>query len=345
MRDRGSHKVTMGDIARVTGLSTMTISRALRENESVSDATRKKVLEATKRLGYHVDFIARQLRAKHTFQFGVVVPFRGYVGQYYFGQILQGIQGVLTGTDYHISLFDSGSEDFNDPQKCVDLCHQRRVGGLIIVSPGQNERYPKIFADLAMPLIVVGSSLGRQAISYVDVDNSSGASVMTQHLIDLGHKKIGFIKGRSEGRDAAQRELAFRKTMAANDVRVVDKWIGQGDYETRKAFHLSLDWLAKRDRPTAIFAANDQMAYGVIDAARALNLRVPEDLSVAGFDDLESSAECVPSLTTVAQPMATLGREAARYLLYVHNSANPTSVLRRKLPTQLVVRSSTGPPS
>jgi DNA-binding LacI/PurR family transcriptional regulator len=335
----------MGDIARATGLSTMTVSRALRESASVSEATRKKVLAATKRLDYHVDFIARQLRAKHTYQLGVVVPFRGYVGQYYFGQILQGIQEVLTRTDYHISLFDSLSEDFNDPQKCVDLCHQRRVGGLIIVAPGRNERFPKTFVNLEMPLIVVGSSLGRQSISYVDVDNYNGACAMTQHLIGLGHKKIGFIKGLSDRHDAAQRELAFRKTMEAHDVAVVAKWIGQGDYETRKAFHLSLDWLTKRDRPTAVFAANDQMAYGTIDAARALGLRVPEDISVAGFDDIEGSAEFVPALTTVAQPMASLGRVAARYLLDVFNKANPTSVLHHKLPTQLVTRSSTGPPS
>jgi DNA-binding LacI/PurR family transcriptional regulator len=344
MGNQGNHKVTMGDIAKATGLSTMTVSRALRKSESVSEETRKRVLAATKRLNYHVDFIARQLRAKHTFQLGVVVPFRGYVGQYYFGQILQGIQAVLTGTDYHISLFDSLSEDFNDRQKCVDLCHQRRVSGLIIVAPGRNDRFPKTFINLQMPLIVVGSSLGRQTISYVDVDNYSGACAMTAHLMDLGHRRIGFIKGPGDLRDAAQRELAFRKTMADRGVPVLDDWVGQGDYETRKAFHLSLDWLGKRGRPTAIFAANDQMAYGVIDAARALGLRVPEDLSVGGFDDIEGSAEFVPPLTTVAQPMANLGRVAARYLLDVLSQGSPPSVLHQKLPTQLAARSSTAPP-
>jgi DNA-binding LacI/PurR family transcriptional regulator len=345
MPDQENHKTTMDDIAKATGLSTMTVSRALRKSASVSDATRKRVLAATKRLNYHVDFIARQLRAKHTFQLGVVVPFRGYVGQHYFGQILQGIQEVLAGTDYHISLFDSLSEDFNDRQKCVDLCHQRRVGGLIIVAPGRNERFPKTFVNLQMPLIVVGSSFSRQAISYVDVDNYNGACAMTQYLIGLGHKRIGFIKGRSDLHDAAQRELAFRKTMASRHIPVLDEWTGQGDFETRKAFHLSLDWLAKRDHPTAIFAANDQMAYGVIDAARALGLRVPEDLSVAGFDDIEGSAEFVPALTTVAQPMSSLGRVAARYLLDVLTQGNPPSVLHHKLPTELVTRSSTGPPN
>ncbi len=344
MRNQGRQKVTMDDIARDTGLSAMTVSRALRESQSVSAATREKVLEATQRLGYHVDFIARQLRAKHAFQLGVVVSFRGYVGHYYFGQIVQGMQQVLAGTHYHISLFDLESEDFNDPLKCVNLCHQRRVGGLVIVGPGQKERFPKILADLAMPLIVVGSSLGRQAISYVAVDNISGARAMTEHLLDLGHRRIGFIQGWREGRDSAQREQAFRKTLAAHKVPVMEQWIGPGEYETRKAHHLAMEWLSRPAPPTAIFAANDLMAYGVIDAARSLGLRVPEDLSVAGFDDLGSSADFVPALTTVAQPMASLGTVAARYLLDVLQTNGPAAVLHQKLPTQLQVRSSTAPP-
>src|ERR1700694_4745749 len=122
MHANGTNKVTMSDIARATGLSAMTVSRALRNSTSVSEAARKRVLAATKRLNYQVDFIARQLRAQHTFQIGVVAPFQGMVGQHYFGQILQGIQGVLLGTDYHITLFDSSSEDFNDAQKCANLC-------------------------------------------------------------------------------------------------------------------------------------------------------------------------------------------------------------------------------
>lgn len=345
MQARKLKKVTMDDIARVTGLSKMTVSRVLRNNASVSEATRNRVLTATKRLNYHVDFIARQLRAKHTFQLGVIAPFRGFVGQYYFGQILQGIQDVLTGTEYHIALFDSLSEDFNDPQKCVSLCHERRVGGWIVVAPGPGERFPRTFVNLKMPIVVVGSSFGRQAISYVDVDNYNGACAITQHLIGLGHTRIGFIRGRGDRHDAAQRELAFRKSMAKHDLPIVEEWIVQGDYEMRKAFHLSLDLIAKGDHPTAIFAANDQMAYGVIDAARVLGLRVPEDLSVGGFDDIEGSAEFVPALTTVAQPIADLGRVAARYLLDVLNRPDRLRILHQKLPTQLVTRSSTGPPS
>ncbi len=344
MRDPVGAKVTMSDIARATGLSTMTVSRVLSSGGSVSEAKRKRVLAAAQRLNYHVDIIARQLRAQHTFQLGVVAPFQGLVGTFYFGRVLQGIQQVLTGTDYHIALFDSLSEDFDDASKCVSLCQERRVGGLIVVAPGLSERFPATFASLKMPLIVVGSSPSQRAISYVDVDNYDGACAMTQHIIQLGHTRIGFIGGRSDLQDASQRELGFRKTMAKHRLPVVDEWIVQGEYETRKAFQLSMSLLAKSHRPTAIFAANDLMAYGVIDAARVLGLRVPEDLSVGGFDDLDESAEFLPALTTVAQPMKDLGHVAARYLLDVLNLKEPPGILHKRLPARLVTRSSTAPP-
>jgi len=335
----------MGDIARATGLSPMTVSRVLSNNGAVSESKRERVLAAAKRLDYHVDIIARQLRAQHTFQLGVVAPFQGLVGTFYFGRILQGIQQVLTGTDYHIALFDSLSEDFDDVGKCVSLCHERRVGGLIVVAPELSARFPRTFASLKMPLIVVGSSPSQKAISYVDVDNYGGACAMTQHLIQLGHTKIGFIGGRSDLQDASQRESGFRETMGQHQLPVVDEWVVQGEYEARKAFQLAMSLLAKNRRPTAIFAANDQMAYGVIDAARILGLKVPEDLSVGGFDDLEGSAEFLPALTTVAQPMPDLGRVAARYLLDVLNLAEPPGILRKRLPARLVSRSSTAPPN
>ena len=323
----------------------MTVSRVLRDDQFGTEATRKRVLAAAKRLNYQMNFIARQLRANQVLQLGVITSFEGLLGQYYFGQILQGIQQVLTGTDYHVVLLDSQTEGFDDPQKCMNFCRERRVAGLVVVAPRLEERFPSNFIDLKMPLVVVGSSFQHHDISYVDVDNYGGACAMTEHLIRLGHQKIGFLKGRSDTYDASQRELGFRKTAARHNVPVVGKWVVQGDYELRKAFHISLELLAGNDRPTAIFAANDQMAYGVIDAAAILGLRVPEDLSVAGFDDIGGSAEFLPALTTIAQPMADLGRVTARYLLEVLSEANPPSILHQKLHTRLVIRSSTSAPN
>jgi LacI family transcriptional regulator len=243
-----------------------------------------------------------------------------------------------------MALFDSQSEDFNDGNKCANLCRQRRVDGLIVVAPVCDDQFPLTFANLKMPLVVVGSSFRQSTISYVDVDNFGAAVAMTEYLVKLGHRKIGFLRGPSDLRDASQREQAFRKTLMAHHLPVTEKWILQGDYETRLAFHLALDLLSNDNRPTAIFAANDLMAYGVLDAARVMKLRIPEDLSVVGFDGLEGSAECVPSLTTASQPMKQLGQVAASYLMRRLDEGDKSLSLRQKLSVPLVVRGSTAPP-
>jgi LacI family transcriptional regulator len=337
---------TMEDIARETGLSTMTVSRALSKKGYVSERSRKLILEAAKKFDYQVNMLARQLSSNRTYLLGIIVPFKGLLGTYYLGQVLQGMQPPLSGSGYHLALFDSESEDFNDGSKCANLCRQRRVDGLVVVAPGRDDQFPLTFANLNMPLVVIGSLFLQRTINCVDVDNLGTASEVTEYLINMGHTRIGFLRGPAQLRNASEREQGFRKTLAAHGVSAVEKWILQGDYETRKAFHVALELLSKEDRPTAIFAANDLMAYGVLDAARMLGLNVPEDLSVVGFDDLEGSAECVPSLTTAAQPMKRLGQVAAKHLLDMLNTKDTTPpVLHERLPARMVIRASTAPPS
>ena len=335
----------MDDIARETGLSRMTVSRAISNTGYCSEKTKRLVQAAAKKLDYQINMLARQLSSNRTCLLGVIAPFDGLVGTYYFGQVIQGIHQVLSGTGYHVALFDSHSEDFdNDGRNCANLCRQRRVDGLIVVAPGRNDRFPLTFANLKMPLVVVGSSLRQQTISYVDVDNFGAASAMTEYLVRLGHRRIGFLGGSTDRRDAASREQAFRRTMKAHGLPIEENWIVQGDYEGRKAFHIAVDLLSRESRPTAIFAANDLMAYGVLDAAKVLRLNVPKDLSVVGFDDLEGSAECVPPLTTMAQPMKQLGQVAATYLMGWLNGDDAPSTMHDKLAARLVIRASAGAP-
>jgi LacI family transcriptional regulator len=337
---------TMEDIARETGLSTMTVSRALSNKGYVSERSRKLVLAAARKFDYQVNMLARQLSSNRTYLLGIIVPFNGLLGTYYLGQVLQGMQQTLSGSGYHMALFDSESEDFNDGNKCANLCRQRRVDGLAVVAPGRDDRFPLTFANLNMPLVVIGSLFRQRWVNCVDVDNLGTASEVTEYLIHLGHTRLGFLRGPPYLRNASEREQGFRKTLAAHGIPTVEKWILQGDYETRKAFHVALELLSKEDRPTAVFAANDLMAYGVLDAARMLGLNVPEDLSIAGFDDLEGSGECVPSLTTAAQPMKRLGQVAAKHLLVILNAKDSTpAVLHEKLSARMVIRASTAPPS
>lgn len=337
--------VKMEDIARETGLSKMTVSRVLSNKGYVSEETRTLVLSVAKQLDYHVNYIARQFGTHRTYMLGLVTPFEGMIGSQYFGRIVEGMQQALGRSDFHLVIFDSLSEDFNDGRKCARLYHQRRVDGLIVLAPHRSDRFVKTFANLRVPLVVAGGAPSHKSISWVDVDNYGGAVAATNYLVSLGHRRIGFLCGPEDLRDAEQRKLAFRKTMTRHRLPVNERWVLQGDYGIRRAFHLALDLLAKRERPTAIFAANDQMAFGVVDAARARGLRIPEDLSVVGFDDLELAAESVPPLTTVRQPVKQVGRMAARYMLELLGDDEPPQPLHERLPTELVVRASTASPS
>jgi len=335
---------TMDDIARETRLSKMTVSRALTNSGYVSPAARQKIMQAASRLNYQINFMGRQLTRNRTGLLGVITSFEGFVGTYYFGRIIEGLQQGLSETDYHLTLYDSSSEDFNDGQKCARLCHQRRVDGLAVIAPHTGHHFIETFYELQVPMIVIGASPRHATISYVDTDNASGAYAATKHLIELGHRKIGFVAGPANVSDAQHRDAAFRKAMADHGIAVDPRWIFEANFITRPAYDGALKLLAGKDRPTAIFAANDMMAIGVMDAARALGLRIPDDLSLVGFDDLRGVDTTVPPLTTVRQPSYQLGKVAAQYLLEAIAGDGTVSFPHQKLPAELVVRSSTSAP-
>jgi DNA-binding LacI/PurR family transcriptional regulator len=345
MKTNGIHRknrTTMEDIARHTGLSKMTVSRVLSNAAYVAEETRHRVLVAARELEYELNYIGRQLNHNRTGMLGVVTPLEGLIGTYYFGQVVKGIQQALIGTDYHIAHYDSLSADFNDGAKCAQLCRQRRVDGLIVIAPRSNDQFVKTFADLNVPLVVVGGSFAHPSISSIDVDNFGGGRTAVEHLIRHGHRKIAFLGGPNQLHDAAEREEAFRKTMSKHGLPINTKWVLQGNYETRKSFHACLSLLSGKEIPTAIFAANDMMALGALDAARILNLSIPGDLSVVGFDDVDAAAKTTPPLTTVRQPMQRIGRKAIEYLLQILSQPGDNHVVREKLSAQLVVRGTTG---
>lgn len=334
----------MDDLARATGLSKMTVSRALNGTGYVSEESRKKVLAAARELNYRLNYIGRNLNQNRTGMLGIITPLEGLIGTYYFGQIVKGIQTALIGTDYHIAHYDSLSADFNDGTKCAQLCYQKRVDGLIVIAPKRHDRFVKTFADLNVPLVVVGGAPRDPKTSYIDVDNFGGAASMVEHLIALGHRRIGFVSGPKSLHDACEREAAFRKTLARHGIKVSEKWVIPGDYDTRKAFHASLHLLSNRDRPTAIFAANDLMALGVLDAVRIIGLSIPEELSIAGFDDIDAATHVQPQLTTVRQPMQRMGKRAVEYILeLLSKESSERHLIHQKLTAQLITRQSTGP--
>ncbi|MBV9464398.1 MAG: LacI family DNA-binding transcriptional regulator [Verrucomicrobiae bacterium] len=332
----------MEDIARALRLSKMTVSRALANRGNVAPETRRRVLQAAHQLNYHFNSIGRRLKTNRTGMLGVVTPLHSLSGTFYFTQVLRGIQDALSGSDYHLAYYDR--DKFQDGKECARLCREKRVDGLIVIAPHRKDRLVRTLAGLDVPLIVVGSSGKDMNINSVDVDNYAGAAAMVRHLIDLGHRRIAFIRGPRQLSDAEQREQAFRDVMAERGYRIEPEWVLPGEYETRTAFHSTLKLLEASPRPTAIFAACDRMAMGVIDAAAIRKISVPDEVSVAGFDDSIESRQVEPLLTTVRQPMSRIGFRAAQHLVKLLAEPEETPVIQEKLKPRLVLRESTKPP-
>ena len=196
--------------------------------------------------------------------------------------------------------------------------------------------------DATIPVVAVDPHTGRPGPSTVEADNVGGARAATQHLIDLGHRRIAHVRGRSDLVSAQLREQGYREALLAAGIPFDPELVRVGGYRAVETTDAARELLTRPERPTAVFAANDLSAIRVIEIARELGLRVPEDLSVVGFDNVPEASNAVPALTTVAQPLHQMGAEAVRLLLGL--LAGGTSEEHLLLPATLVVRASSAPP-
>jgi len=340
--ERRASRATMSDLARVCGLSKMTVSRALAGRSGVSAVTRKKVRAAAKKLNYELHSAAQNLNTNRSGFIGIATPWEGLIGSNYFAEICRGFSHAMKGTAIDVALFDTLSESFNDGTKLAKLYRQRKVDGLLVVAPHANDSFLKTLGSLHVPLVVVGESLPDPSTCWVSCDNSEGVKSVCKHLVDLGHKRIAFVGGPKELTSAARRRKAFLDFCRQHKLAVPPHYLQMGDYTMLGGRTAALTLLKSPEPPTAIVAANDLMAFGVIESARELDIKIPNDLSVAGFDDLPTAAERCPSLTTVHQPVFEMAEQSARILLQsLENNEIPSGHVKMKV--TLVIRDSTGP--
>lgn len=332
----------MEDIARDCGVSMMTVSRVISGKGRVSEDTRAKVMEAVERLDFQINTVASNLARSRSGFIGLAAPFHGLVGSDYFGEIVRGAQSVLAETEWDLALFDIRARTFEDGARLSRLHRTRKVDGLLVVAPNAHESFLETFSDMKLPLVVVGKRVVHRGVCCVSCDDYAGIESLCEHVHALGHRRIAFVGG-PEGFSVAQtREQAFldfcrRKRLAKRDCPV---W--RGDYSLKSGRDAGLALLAADPRPTAILAANDMMAHGLIEATRKLGLDMPGDVSIGGFDDLPGAAERHPALTTVHQPVFEMAARGARMLVDALN-ADSRPAGRVSLATALVPRESTGP--
>lgn len=331
------------DVARSVGVSTATVSRALRGLPRVSEETRFRVLQAAAELDYVASPSAASLASGQTRAVGVVVPF---VTRWFYGGVVQGAEKLLRDAGYDLLLYNLGGD--RETRRRVFGTHlsRKRVDAVLVLSLTPTEEELAWLAKLHRPVTVVGATV--PGWSSVRIDDEATARIAMRHLVGLGHRHIGYIGGSLEDQlDFAaplDRLLGYRRSMQEASLRVLPQWEVVGDFTVRGGLAAMRLLLAAEPRPTAVFAASDEMAVGAVHAVRQAGLRVPEDVSVIGIDDHEM-AEFF-DLSTVAQPVHEQGQLAAELLLDMlaadpDHPATPSALI---VPTRLVVRHTTTPP-
>jgi LacI family transcriptional regulator, repressor for deo operon, udp, cdd, tsx, nupC, and nupG len=331
------------DVARLADVSTATVSRALRGLPKVSQHTRARVLAAAAELDYVASPTAASLASGKTRIVGVVVP---YVTRWYFAQLISGASQVLRDHGYHVLLLDVGD---NGPQRTLLLDSRmlsKRVDAVLVLSLRLHDVELELLRRLQLPVVMVGTRT--EGWPSVRIDDVNVARTATQHLVDLGHRDIGFVGGEPTPHPdfitPSDRRRGYEQVMGEHHLQVEPRYVLSADWSVRGGATAGEQLLSDRTRPTAVFVASDEMAMGVLHTAGRLGVRVPEDLSVVGVDDHEQA--WVHGLTTVAQPVQYQGERASRLLLdeiarHGQHDDGPEVVT---VATQLVVRSSTAPP-
>ena len=317
---RENAPVTIGTVAQAAGVSASTISRILNGTAVVSELKKQAVERAIAELGFVPNPVARGLAGGRTFSVGVVAQ---VMDSPFYGGKLRGIEDVLDPAGYS-PLFVSGHWDAANEARCIDVLRSRRVDGIIVLTGRLSDQVLKTIAK-SLPVVVTGRSLKAPGLFALDFDNFEGGRMATEHLILLGHRRIAFIAGDPKHPDAPERMRGYRAALEAAGIPFEPNLVVQGEYNEVSGLLAVNRLLEGRQQFTAIFAANDQMALGASLALHRRSLRVPEDISLVGFDDLPASQYAIPPLSTVHQPAYDIGRHAALSMLELLAGNKPTA--------------------
>jgi DNA-binding LacI/PurR family transcriptional regulator len=331
--------VRIADVAARAGVGVATVSRVLNGRAHVAAPTRERVLAAISELDYRPSSIARNLSLRRTLVVGVVVPFLTSPSAV---ERVRGIVTALSASRYDVSLFDGESEDRR--RRAFDLLGRSdRSDGLLVVSLVPPEPEVERLQAARIPCILIDAP--HPTLPHLVVDDVAGGELATRHLVELGHRRIAFVGDKPTDhyrfRSSRDRTTGYERALARAGLEMRPEYVREGTQSRHLARSIAEELLGLPERPTAIFAASDTQAVGVLEAARALGLGVPGDLSVVGFDDVEIAAYV--GLTTVRQPLFESGRRGVELLLQAL-AGEPLAARSETLPIELVVRETTGPP-
>src|SRR5262245_19494599 len=332
-------RATIRDVARRAGVSVATVSRVVNDRPDVSQETRDAVMEVVRALSFSTNRSARALSKGRTGLVGFTIPY--VLGDYY-SLILSGATEALHEQEMRAVLCPTRHEHDREAALVERLMRGTTDGGILVMpseSPGElgdldAQGFPFVVIDAPMPL--------PEQIPVVSATHSRGARAATDHLLRLGHRRIAIVTGRDGWVATEERRTGYQAALAAAGVLAAPELVQSGNFEIPSGYEAARKLLALSEPPTAIFACNDNMAVGVLRAAAEAGLRVPDDLSVVGFDDSELGRVTTPTLTTVRQPLEEMGRMAVSLLTRLIDGQR-VETLRVELGTRLVLRQSTAP--
>jgi LacI family transcriptional regulator len=333
----GAHAVTIARVASEAGVSASTVSRILTGHARVSDDKRRAVEQAIARLRYEPNAMARGLARGRTFSVGVLT--QDFASPFY-GEAMRGIEHGLKGTGI-VPLFASGHWKADDEAERLAHLLGRRVDGVIVLTGRLSDGQLLEVAE-RVPVVATGRELRGVRLASLRVDDFGGARRATQHLVELGHRRIAHIAGPQDHADAVERLHGYARALADAGIAHDPALVVEGDFQEASGAAALARLVDAGTRFSAVFAANDQMAYGARLALYQRGLRVPEDVSLIGFDDLPASRYTIPPLASIHQPVYEMGQAAARLLLKLIDGEAAEFVMPEP---QLVLRESTRAPS
>lgn len=337
-----SRRPTITDVARLAGVSKVTVSYVLNGHSSsarISDPTKERVLKAAEELAYSPSAIARTMVTKRCQVIGVVFQFAQYFATWseFTNEVMVGINQASVELGYDLMLHTRGQ---SDPRSETDALTDGRIDGVLILRDQDDPTLAELL-NRSFPSVLFFTRHENPGVPYVDADNYGGGRLATQHLIELGHRRIGMILGSQKSTSAQERLRGFTDVMAEHRLELSPRYIlkatGDDDREVISSY------LAMPDRPTAVFCYSDDLALQCMRIAQSMGITVPGELSLVGFDSLERSEQSHPPLTSVRQPIREMAKCATELLVKIATDA-PLEIRQITFPTKLDVRQSTAPP-
>jgi len=332
---------TINDVAALAGVSKRTVTRVLNRSSKVKDATRTKIEEVIEQLNYAPNRQARGLAASRSFLIGLVYD----VPTLFINDIQKDILGIIEDEGYELVVHACNFPDERLTENITRFVNRAHLDGIIVLPPVSDiEGLGDELKKAGCRYVRVTSEISDETSKLVVTDYLSAISDMTRHLVDLGHREIGLIAGPKTHLSSRKRQEAFVQALASQGLELPDDMVIEGAYTFESGVKAAREFLSRERRPTAIFAANDEMAFGALRVAYEVGVRIPDDLSLVSFDGTPFSNFAVPTLSTILRQTGPMARLATQKMLaqFSENVDNET-VLETMVSPQFVARESTGP--